>query len=267
ALQATSIQTYFEGTGEERADPQLSRVVSVSTSEPIFTTSVLVHYESTSRHDASTSLTPESDPRNTDPKDYLPPKQDKTKSGGDGLETAHIETKIKKESAIEHLFGTNTEEVAQSSDDDGDEEIKWADLTELVQERGADSKLKVLDEIPDILNKVFASLDKFANAISSASQIDENLGVPSTSQNTPQTEGEQIRDKGKKVMSQEEVAEEQFDSDYDVESRPSGTLEESSNTKPLKKFTYITVKGERYQMTKEEIKNQKGINKWSMLML
>nr|GEX27619.1 hypothetical protein [Tanacetum cinerariifolium] len=60
-------------------------------------------------------------------------------------------------------------------------------------------------------------------------------------------------------MSHEEVAEEESDSDSNVKSRPSGTLEESSKTKPLKKFTYITKKSEGYQITKEEIKNQKGI--------
>nr|GEU29682.1 hypothetical protein [Tanacetum cinerariifolium] len=40
------------------------------------------------------------------------------------------------------------------------------------------------------------------------------------------------------------------------------TLEESSKPKPIKKFTYIISSGE-HQMTKEEIKNQKGIEELS----
>ncbi|GJT84623.1 hypothetical protein Tco_1066340 [Tanacetum coccineum] len=45
-------------------------------------------------------------------------------------------------------------------------------------------------------------------------------------------------------MPHEEVAEEESDSDYNAESRPSVTLEESSKSNPLKKFTYVTETGE-----------------------
>ncbi|GJR61672.1 hypothetical protein Tco_1503834 [Tanacetum coccineum] len=49
------------------------------------------------------------------------------------------------------------------------------------------------------------------------------------------------KDKGKKVMSHEDIViDEEYDSDSDVESRPSDTLEESSKSKSLKKFIYIT---------------------------
>ncbi|GJX48501.1 hypothetical protein Tco_0273691 [Tanacetum coccineum] len=60
-------------------------------------------------------------------------------------------------------------------------------------------------------------------------------------------------------MSQEELVEEEYDSDSYAESIPSGTLKESSKSKPLIKFTYITKKGEKYQMTEEETKTQKSI--------
>ncbi|GJS83184.1 hypothetical protein Tco_0749725 [Tanacetum coccineum] len=61
-------------------------------------------------------------------------------------------------------------------------------------------------------------------------------------------------------MSQEDiVTDEESDSDSDAENIPSSTLEESSKSKPLKKFTYITEFGKTYQMTEEEKKNQKGI--------
>ncbi|GKA39780.1 hypothetical protein Tco_0732331 [Tanacetum coccineum] len=76
---------------------------------------------------------------------------------------------------------------------------------------------------------------------------------------TPQTEGEQNKDKGKKYMSREEVADEESDSDIDAKSRPSSTLKESSKTKSLNKFTYFTETGERNQLTEEDINNQKGI--------
>ncbi|GKC49642.1 hypothetical protein Tco_1072387 [Tanacetum coccineum] len=44
------------------------------------------------------------------------------------------------------------------------------------------AKLKVLDAIPNIMNKVTASLDRFVDAISSASQKDEPSNVPSAGQ-------------------------------------------------------------------------------------
>ncbi|GKA51460.1 transposase, MuDR, MULE transposase domain protein [Tanacetum coccineum] len=44
------------------------------------------------------------------------------------------------------------------------------------------AKLKVVDAIPDIMNKVAVSLDKFVDVISSASQKAETLSVPSASQ-------------------------------------------------------------------------------------
>nr|GEX53992.1 hypothetical protein [Tanacetum cinerariifolium] len=43
-------------------------------------------------------------------------------------------------------------------------------------------------------------------------------------------------------MSHEKVAKEKSNSDSDAETIPSGTLEESSKSKPLTKFTYITKK-------------------------
>ncbi|GKB49563.1 hypothetical protein Tco_0900316 [Tanacetum coccineum] len=155
--QATSGQTSLGVTGEVRAGPQLSSVVSASTTEPVYSTSSLVHSESASWRDTSATFTAEVDPEHSDLKDSLPQQQgtdeetinylfdhfivgtnpsilvDKTKSARDGLETAHteIETETEKETSSKHLFGTETKDDAQSSDDD--EEIKMDDLTELVQ--------------------------------------------------------------------------------------------------------------------------------------
>ncbi|GJY10569.1 hypothetical protein Tco_0378754, partial [Tanacetum coccineum] len=107
--------------------------------------SIIVHYESASGRDTSATFTAEVDHEQSNPKDSLPQQQgtdkgtinysfdhfiagtnlsvlvDKTKSARDGLETAHTETE--KEPASEHLFAIETEDDAQSSDDD--EEIKW----------------------------------------------------------------------------------------------------------------------------------------------
>ncbi|GJV42638.1 hypothetical protein Tco_1421078 [Tanacetum coccineum] len=83
--------------------------------------------------------------------------------------------------------------------------------------------------------------------------------LPSPPKTTPQPEGEQVKDKGKKVVSHEELVKKESKSDSDVETRPSGSLVETSKQKPLKKITCVNEKGEIHQMTEEEIKNQKGI--------
>ncbi|GKC38858.1 hypothetical protein Tco_1051242 [Tanacetum coccineum] len=108
--------------------------------------------------------------------------------------------------------------------------------------------LKVLDVITNIMNKVTASLERFADDISSASQRAESSGVPSACQaatpfmqspftsrpekTIPRTEGEQSKDKGKKAMSQEDIVvakEEDSNSDSDDDSRPSEFRNACSN--------------------------------------
>ncbi|GJX15483.1 hypothetical protein Tco_0216315 [Tanacetum coccineum] len=59
--------------------------------------------------------------------------------------------------------------------------------------------------------------------------------ITSPIKTTHQSKGEQIREKGKKVMSHDEVDEEESGSTSNAESRPFGTLEDSSKSKPLKK--------------------------------
>ncbi|GKB54441.1 hypothetical protein Tco_0905194 [Tanacetum coccineum] len=75
-------------------------------------------------------------------------------------------------------------------------------------------KLKALDAILSILGKVATAMDKFTNSINSTSQKAGDHSVPSAGQlhiiisptkAIPQTEGEQVKDKGKKVMSHEEM--------------------------------------------------------------
>nr|GEU33822.1 hypothetical protein [Tanacetum cinerariifolium] len=83
--------------------------------------------------------------------------------------------------------------------------------------------------------------------------------TPKTITSIPLHEGDQVKDKGKKALSYEEMVKEESKSDFDAEIRLSGSLVESSKQKPLKKFPYINEKGETFQMTEVEITNQKGI--------
>ncbi|GJS27300.1 hypothetical protein Tco_0487920 [Tanacetum coccineum] len=83
------------------------------------------------------------------------------------------------------------------------------------------AKLNVLDIIPALMGKVATALDRFAIALSSASQQDEASSVPLVvlSTPTPRTEGEQNKDKGKKAMSPEDiVGDEESESDSNAES-------------------------------------------------
>nr|GEU49036.1 hypothetical protein [Tanacetum cinerariifolium] len=92
-----------------------------------------------------------------------------------------------------------------------------------------DLEIKVLGDSKELLEK----LEEFQSSLSAlTSKIAtlEHINPPKT---TPQPEEEQVKDKG--------------------------SLVESLEQKPLKKFVYINEKGETFQMTKEEIKNQKGI--------
>ncbi|GJX66204.1 hypothetical protein Tco_0300547 [Tanacetum coccineum] len=120
------------------------------------------------------------------------------------------------------------------------------------------SKLKVLDVLPILLNKVTEALDMFASVIESSSQKAGDIKVPSIGQAGTHP-GEQVKDKGKKAISHEEMVEKESKSNSDAEVRPSGSFIETSKQKPLKKFTSVNEKGKIHQMTKEEIENQKGI--------
>ncbi|GJW55011.1 hypothetical protein Tco_0099096 [Tanacetum coccineum] len=71
------------------------------------------------------------------------------------------------------------------------------------------SKLKVLDALPRLLNKVAKAMDRFATATELASKKAGD-------------QGENVQDKGKKAMSHEEVAKEDSDSDFDAEIRLTG---------------------------------------------
>nr|GEZ25093.1 hypothetical protein [Tanacetum cinerariifolium] len=115
----------------------------------------------------------------------------------------------------------------------------------------------LLDKLEEIQTSILALANKVAFLEDFRLEILAGL-LALLGQTTLQTEGEQIRDKRKKALSHEEVAEEMTNTDSYTESRPTGTLEESTKSKPLVKFTYITEKGEDYQMTEEEIKKKRA---------
>ncbi|GJW72828.1 hypothetical protein Tco_0132198 [Tanacetum coccineum] len=75
ASQTTHGQMSLGTTGEVKANPQLSSVVSAFTSKLIVTISIIVHSESASRGDTSASLTAGADLVQSDPKESFPQQQ------------------------------------------------------------------------------------------------------------------------------------------------------------------------------------------------
>ncbi|GKD61657.1 hypothetical protein Tco_1299166 [Tanacetum coccineum] len=71
--QATGDPTSLRVTSEARANPQLSSGMSTfNLNEPIYSTSFIIHSESTLGNDASTASITEADPRNSAPTDFVP---------------------------------------------------------------------------------------------------------------------------------------------------------------------------------------------------
>ncbi|GKB22662.1 hypothetical protein Tco_0862063 [Tanacetum coccineum] len=283
ALQATSGQTSLGVTIKEKAEPQLINVVSASQIKHVLLASTMVHSESASGHDASATFTAEADLGNIDPKDSLPPQQC-TNEGTINYSYDHF------------IAGTNPSVL---SDDEAEVQTKTEDTSipqpppspksikiqaEVANLRALPSYLNVQQITELLVNSPKPEFDLLIKAHDFSSHIQSELksSPPSIPDKLDEfqtfisvlttkvaslegfkmeipTEGQQIREKGKKATSHDEVDEEESDSTSNAESRPFGTLEDSSKSKPLKKFTYITKTGEKYQMTEEEIKNQKHI--------
>ncbi|GJT88922.1 hypothetical protein Tco_1070639 [Tanacetum coccineum] len=119
------------------------------------------------------------------------------------------------------------------------------------------AKLKTLDALLSLLNKVTNSLNKFSQAIKSKKTKGDS--VPSAC--SSQTEGEHIKkDKGKKDLSLEEAVKESTGSDYnDDETHLSGSMVESSRIKKVKKFDFVTEDGKHIHLTEEQINQRKNI--------
>ncbi|GJX10346.1 hypothetical protein Tco_0200205 [Tanacetum coccineum] len=76
AQQKTGSPTSLGVTNKERANPQLTSVVSVSITKPIFLASTIIHSKSASGQDASAASTAEVDPEQSAPSDSVSKQQD-----------------------------------------------------------------------------------------------------------------------------------------------------------------------------------------------
>ncbi|GJZ11296.1 hypothetical protein Tco_0546055 [Tanacetum coccineum] len=140
-------------------------------------------------------------------------------------------------------------------------------------------KIKILDALPSLLQKVTEALNRFSQVLELASKKTEDHGVPSAGQarthpteggeehttshnllGSPQPEGKLIKkDKGKKAMSSKDAKEEDTRSDFDEDANLTGSMVESSKKKKLKKFNFVTVRGYHIYLTTKQIKEQKRI--------
>ncbi|GJW77462.1 hypothetical protein Tco_0139144 [Tanacetum coccineum] len=108
------------------------------------------------------------------------------------------------------------------------------------------AKLKALDALPSLLNKVTNALNRFAQAI--ASKTTRDTSVPSAGQaGTKPAEGE-------KNTNQATISH-----DSDDETHVAGSMVETSRIKKLKKFDFITEDGKHIHLTEEQSNQQKKI--------
>ncbi|GJZ92020.1 hypothetical protein Tco_0664085 [Tanacetum coccineum] len=123
---------------------------------------------------------------------------------------------------------------------------EFISLPELVA--SVQAKLKTLDALPSLLLNVTKALNKFAQVLDSTNL---EAGYPSVS----------LADKGKKAMSSEEAEKDSTNSDSndDDKTHVTGFMVESSKTKKLKKFDFITEYGTHIYLTEEEINHQKKL--------
>ncbi|GKA43877.1 hypothetical protein Tco_0736601 [Tanacetum coccineum] len=128
--QATSSPGCLWITSEVRADPQLISVVSVSSTELVFSASTMIHFESSSGHDALANSTAEANPGKSAPKDLLSQQQGNDE-GSKNFSFNHII-----EASNEPEFDTSPE---FTSSDDVIEEIKLEDLSKLVKDVGIET--------------------------------------------------------------------------------------------------------------------------------
>nr|GEX26699.1 hypothetical protein [Tanacetum cinerariifolium] len=144
------------------------------------------------------------------------------------------------------------------------------------------SKLEDLDALPSLLDKVTEVINRFATAITSASQTTDDTSVLSAGQvgthpiegkkntqqatiihllkTTPRPKREQVKNKANEAISYKEAEEKESESDSDTEIRLTDCMVESSKKKRLKKFSFVDEQGELFLMTKKEMKTQKKIN-------
>nr|GEV22354.1 hypothetical protein [Tanacetum cinerariifolium] len=254
------------GNSKGGSNPPFSSVDSTSHQEAVFLASTIIHSKSTSGRNALIDSTAKADPGKSDPKDLLFQQQcndegtknfsidhviactnlsvlvDKTQYAGDGLGTPPPSPKsIKIQELISQVLLLQTQNIKLE---------KEKDVVE--------AEIALSSAQPLFLN--VQQLTKLLVDARENTKLDLPAGLLALlEQTTPQTKGEQVKDKGKKAMSREEVTKEESKSNSYNEIKLTGSLVKTAKQKPLKNFTYINEKGETFQMTHEEIKNQKGI--------
>ncbi|GJU51809.1 hypothetical protein Tco_1221364 [Tanacetum coccineum] len=136
------------------------------------------------------------------------------------------------------------------------------------------ARLKTLDALLSLLNKLFQRKPpKDANQnkqqsiptppITTTTTLTTSLQssfIPSPPKSSSQTEGEHIKiDKGKKVVSSKDAKEESSNSEFDDTINLTGSRVESSRTKKLNKFDFITEDRDHVHLTEDKIQEQKRI--------
>nr|GEW52121.1 hypothetical protein [Tanacetum cinerariifolium] len=112
---------------------------------------------------------------------------------------------------------------------------------------------ELLIELPKELKEIPTTLEAFKMAVTSLTSQVAKLKTLYSSQ----PKGEDIKkDKGKKVLSSEEAKKKSTKSDTDDEAHVTSSMVESSNTKKLNKFNFITKEGEHIHLTEEQINHQ-----------
>ncbi|GJV89685.1 retrovirus-related pol polyprotein from transposon TNT 1-94 [Tanacetum coccineum] len=132
------------------------------------------------------------------------------------------------------------------------------------------SKLKTLDALLSLLNRVTEALDRLAYAIELASNKNGDHGVPSAGQaSTHPAEilrrpplslrGSLSRTKERKPCLIKKLKKKSLKLTLEPTVRLTGCMVESSKKKHLKKFDFVTEKGDHVHLTEEQIKEQKRI--------
>ncbi|GJV41479.1 hypothetical protein Tco_1419919 [Tanacetum coccineum] len=135
--------------------------------EPVYLASFIFHSESASRCDVLADFTTKVDPGKSAPHDSIPQQHDKTKYAGDELKTAH----------------TNSNEPIIITDKSEEEEAKRYEDTHATshdepEDTSVQEKIKTLDSLPSLLNKVIDTLNRFATIMENASPKATYKSVP-----------------------------------------------------------------------------------------
>nr|GEU89836.1 hypothetical protein [Tanacetum cinerariifolium] len=202
---------------------------------------------------------------------------DKTKSARDGLETVHtvIGTNMdtsnaeKEDNFDKDDFNTSPD---LSSFDDATKEIKLEDLSKLVKDvdvdfmdldsPGDDKPIIVQDEEEKEAHakEVYVEQHTKTDDFSVPKPLSpKTIRIQDPQKTSSKSEGELVKNKGKKSMSHEETKEKDPESVSGAEIKLTGSMGESSKKKHLKKFDFVTKQGENVRLTVEQIKEQNRI--------